>query len=75
VAGHTGSCWPVANGTPYGGRPACGGAGDCMGFCNDLDSGQCFYPGSTKSCACPSGVTSGTCNGIGQCQTLAGICL
>ena len=75
VAGHAGSCWPIANGTPYGGRPACGGAGDCAGFCNNVGSGQCFYPGSTKSCACPGGISSGTCNGLGQCQTLAGICL
>jgi hypothetical protein len=75
VAGHAGTCWPVANGTPYGGRAACGGAGDCAGYCNALSSGQCFFPGSDKACACPGGIAGGTCNGAGHCQTIAAICL
>jgi len=75
VAGHAGMCTPVPNGTPYGGRTACDGTGDCMGTCNNLSSGQCFYPGSDRSCPCPGGLTSGTCNGAGHCQTIVQICL
>ncbi len=75
VANHAGTCWPVANGAPYGGRAACGGAGDCAGYCNNLSSGQCFYPDSRTSCACPNGVVNGTCNSMGHCQTVATICL
>ena len=74
VAGHLGACWPVPSGTPYGGRPACGGAGACAGFCNNLASGQCFFPGAERSCPCPSGV-SGTCDAAGGCQLLVGVCL
>jgi hypothetical protein len=75
VAGHVGTCSPVPSGTPYGGRASCGGAGSCAGYCNNLSSGQCFFPGSSTSCACPSGVGSGTCNAKGQCQLLVGLCL
>jgi hypothetical protein len=74
VAGHLGACWPVPSGTPYGGRPPCGGTGDCAGSCNNLTSGQCFFPGPQQSCSCPSGV-SGTCDGTGGCQLLVGVCI
>jgi hypothetical protein len=75
VAGHLGTCWPVATGTPYGGRPACGGEDTCAGHCNNLPSGQCFFPGSERTCVCPGGVGNGTCNGSGQCRTLGDVCL
>ncbi len=52
VAGHLGACSPVPSGTPYGGRPSCGGVGSCAGFCNNLASGQCFLPGAERSCVC-----------------------
>jgi hypothetical protein len=74
VAGHLGACSPVPGGTPYGGRPSCGGAGVCAGYCNNLASGQCFYPGPDRTCACPSGV-SGTCDAAGGCQVLVGLCI
>jgi hypothetical protein len=75
VTAHLGTCWPVANGTPYGGRASCGGSGECAGYCKGLASGQCFYPGSDESCVCPNGLAGGTCNGSGQCRTVAGLCL
>jgi len=74
VAGHAGTCWPVPNGTPYGGRASCGGVGSCSGYCDGLSSGQCSYPGATQSCLCPNGITTGTCDGTGQCQTVLGLC-
>jgi hypothetical protein len=73
VAGHAGTCSPVPTGTPYGGRPPCAGTDACAGYCNGLPSGQCAFPDRTTSCACPVG--SGTCDGAGRCQTLAGICI
>ena len=75
VAGHGGTCWPVPGGTPYGGRPPCGGTGTCAGYCNNLPSGQCFFPGSDKNCVCPSGLGSGTCNAMGDCRIVGGLCL
>jgi hypothetical protein len=73
VAGHLGTCWPVASGTPYGGRPPCGGMGPCAGSCNNQPSGQCFFPGSTTPCTCPIG--AGSCDGMGDCRNLGNICL
>ena len=58
----------------YGGRPACGGAGDCVGFCNDLDSGSAFT-GVDQELGLPSGISKPALNGLGQCQMLAEICL
>jgi hypothetical protein len=74
VAGHAGACSPVPGGTPYGGRAACDGTDTCAGYCNGLQSGQCFYPGSNKTCECPRGLTSGTCNAKGACETALGLC-
>jgi hypothetical protein len=75
VPGHAGTCSPVPSGTPYGGRAACGGTGACAGYCNNLPTGQCFFPGSGVSCVCPNGIAGGTCNGMGVCQTIPGVCL
>jgi hypothetical protein len=75
VSGHAGTCWPVPGGTPYGGRTRCGGTGTCAGYCNSLPSGQCFFPGSEQNCVCANGLGSGACNGMGDCRTVAGLCL
>ena len=73
VAGHLGTCWPVATGTPYGGRAPCGGTNPCAGYCNNQPSGQCFFPGSATSCPCP--LVTGSCDGMGACRTLGTLCL
>jgi hypothetical protein len=73
VGGHLGTCWPVANGTPHGGRAPCGGTGACAGFCNGLASGQCFFPGAETTCPC--GLVSGTCDQSGGCQIIGGLCI
>lgn len=75
VSGRAGACSPVPGGTPYGGRAPCGGTGACAGSCAGLASGQCFFPGAEKSCVCPNGIGSGTCNAMGACETLPGLCL
>jgi hypothetical protein len=72
VAGHLGSCWPVTGTTPRGGRPGCGGTRECAGYCGGLESGQCVFPSGTP---CECGLLDGTCNGAGQCQLLADVCI
>jgi len=73
VAGHVGACWPIPTGAPYGGRAACGGTDVCTGYCNGSPSGQCVFPGSETTCPC--GLLGGTCNSMGACRTVAGLCI
>jgi hypothetical protein len=73
IDGNLGKCSPVSGSTPHGGRPACGGVSTCAGYCDGLESGQCFFPGTDTTCQCD--VLSGKCNQSGGCQTLGPLCI
>ena len=72
VAGHAGSCTPVA-GPPHGGRTTCATDGTaCAGACDGQNPAACAYPGPETTChaeACTSGVATGAsvCGGAGAC--------
>jgi hypothetical protein len=44
----------------------------CAGFCNGLDSGQCFFPGAETTCHCD--LLNGTCDKAGACMTALDLC-
>jgi hypothetical protein len=72
LSGAAGYCTPVS-GAPVGGRAACGGSGDCAGFCDGANGATCTYPDASVICGdavCDdqSGqATSHVCDGAGSC--------
>lgn len=73
VAGLRGTCSPVPDGTPHGGRPACvSDKSACAGSCDGTTRDSCVYPGPSVQCRAPS-CSGGTatvgahCNGVGTC--------
>jgi len=74
VDGHRGACWPVTGSTSHGGRPGCGGKDVCAGFCNGLQSGQCYFPGSETPCSCRM-LLMGSCDQAGACHLVGEICI
>ncbi|MEO8801371.1 MAG: SBBP repeat-containing protein, partial [Polyangiaceae bacterium] len=73
VAGHVGTCSPVA-GAPHGTRTACGGSGTCAASCDGTNTKACTYPGPSTLCgsACRAGSeTDSLCDGAGNCGVQA----
>jgi hypothetical protein len=79
LPGSVGTCVAVS-GAPVGGRPACGGAGACAGFCDGVTRTGCAFPGATTACAAATcsdvigQATVSVCDGAGGCQTTTTSC-
>jgi uncharacterized protein (TIGR03382 family) len=74
VEGSVGTCSPV-RGVPHTARPACAGAGPCLGVCDGTARTNCTYPGASIECRAPScaegtATNRGTCDGTGGCGTV-----